>query len=325
MKNTTKTMVLLTLLASGCTGGVLAPPSASDDEARANIRVQWAGYFDKEARVRDVAWPLMTANVDFCEDRVLAGGWFAIDHVMFAATRDDRVYRWPPPAGAGKEWERVQNVAKDSPAAQAGMRPGDVYRYVMKRNDEWMLERRSAAGTDTLRIEPVQSCAVWPQVTKDPSVNAATDGQFLGVTEGLIDYVESDDELAFVVAHELAHIALDHIGKIKGNSILRGLGGALLCGAWCANRMAESGMTAYSVEFETESDYMGAYMTARAGFDPTQGAVFFARMMSDQSTPAVWSATHPVNGLRELNAVLYADEIAAKLAAGEALEPEKHR
>lgn len=321
---------------TACASGTLAPPSAEQGRIRDNLRQQWQGFFDKEDRLWDVAWKLREANAPLCRGIRRMGGWSHLSAKEYKAASRARVWRHPLPSSGTSFSERevVQSVASGSPSDKAGLRPGDVY-LVLDHDDarEWRLEvlRSTSADTlaldgvaqvDTLVVHPVSVCDVVVGISKDPSVNAWTDGRNIGVTEGMVDYVQNDDELAFVIGHELAHVALDHIGKKKSNSLWRGLLGLTIDGlAGCrycdtGGRLAEAGAKAYSVEFETEADYAGAYMAARAGYDPTLAGPFFARMVASSSTPTVWGTSHPVDAARELNAALYAAEISEKRASG---------
>lgn len=319
-------MLAATITLNACMGTTLIAPGADREDVRANLREQWQGFFDKEDRLWDVAWNVMLANVDLCPNTERRTGMEWLDHDIWRETMRERVYRHPPPKG----FSTVQRVATGSPAETAGFLPGDIYSVLDHDGGDWALEViRDGVMPDTMEVTAVPVCTVWLGVTKDASVNAWTDGEYIGVTEGMIDYVENDDELAFIVAHELAHVAMDHIGKRKSNATLAGLGGALIDGLlgcrFCntGGKLAASGAAAFSVEFETEADYLGAYMAARAGYDPALAGDFFARMVAASSTPTVWGTTHPVNAARELSAALYAEEISVKQIAGEDLQPNK--
>ena len=84
---------------------------------------------------------------------------------------------------------------------------------------------RSVIETDPLLNAYVQGIAenLWNQVArkdvpysvkiiKDDSINSfATMGGFVYINEGLVDFVQSDDELASVVGHETGHIERRHV------------------------------------------------------------------------------------------------------------------
>jgi beta-barrel assembly-enhancing protease len=115
----------------------------------------------------------------------------------------------------------------------------------------------------------------------DDLVNAfAAPGNFIFVSTGMLNFVESEDELAFVLAHEIAHIELDHgLNAIKqkqgaelfqdavGDSMAGGLEG--LFGAM------ENG---YSADLEGEADARGAILARRAGYDALAGVRVIQRL-----------------------------------------------
>lgn len=118
-------------------------------------------------------------------------------------------------------------------------------------------------------------------------------GRYVYVFTGLLEKATSDDELAFVLGHELGHSLLKQnerrqsdtsmqlvqlialIGAIKkGNS-----GDTLL--ATAKNMHAQ-----YSQQDEAEADALGAAIAFRAGFDPLRGSDFFTRAVRSQDAAA---------------------------------------
>src|SRR5688572_28944536 len=119
-------------------------------------------------------------------------------------------------------------------------------------------------------------------------INAfALPGGPMYVNRGMIESAKTEGEMAGVMAHEIAHVALRHgtaqatkqsswsnqlgtIGMILGGAILGGQTGAQL-GAMGA----QAWMTKYSREYETTADVLGAQIMARAGYDPRELANMF--------------------------------------------------
>lgn len=109
----------------------------------------------------------------------------------------------------------------------------------------------------------------------------------IGFTLALIGEARNADELAFVVGHEASHHILGHIDR-KSTAATMGaviLGG--LASAYGGNpdaiesaqaMGAQFGARYYSREWELEADYLGAIIALNAGFDPSHGALFFARI-----------------------------------------------
>jgi hypothetical protein len=109
-------------------------------------------------------------------------------------------------------------------------------------------------------------------VVDDPEVNLyVAPGGIVLVYRGMLDMIDSEDELALLLAHELAHVELDHgfshismgegrkfLEKTTGKAGAGGILGGLL--EWADN--------GYGVDMEVEADYRGVEMAARAGYDP---------------------------------------------------------
>ena len=317
----------LAALAGCATGVTLRMPVVDDGAKRALQRAQWSEYFAKEDRATEVMWKLRTANTSFCSNVEPAGGWSEINQSYYEAFKKDRVFLHEPADPMNQSERIVQHVVPGGPAWNAGLRAG--HRYMVQhegnRNVVLRVGRQGPFGDMVGPFDKVDACLAPVFVVKTAKANALTDGNFIGVTSGMMDFVANDHELAFVLAHELAHMSLDHVGKRKWNWV-RGMlaGGAIdaLAGTRGADVLLGAvGAAAYSQDFEREADYMGAYMMVRAGFEPDSVAPLWARAVGE--TPAVWSTTHPVDAERELNAALYAAEIRNKRLAGLPLVPER--
>lgn len=323
------------VLAGCATGGTLDVPRADDAATRARLREQWAPHFEKEKRTYDIMWKLVFANGPLCPVVEPRLGFNILNEEAYEDDYRNRV--WPHPlTGSMKDEVVVQYVPEGSPGWNAGVRPGDRYSEPPAREPlsgvrdiEFEVQRDAAIIPVRMRAQHV--CTANVSIARDAGANALTDGKNIGITTGMIDFVANDHELAFVLGHELAHIAMDHIGKRKTNAGWRAALGAIVDigsavagvntgGAW-TSLGARSGAAAFSQDFEREADYLGMYMMARAGFRPDSVASFWARSQGD--APPVWGVTHPVSAERELNIGLVAAEIAAKEAAGESLVPNK--
>jgi predicted Zn-dependent protease len=121
----------------------------------------------------------------------------------------------------------------------------------------------------------------------------ATVGGYVYITRGMLAQLNSETELAGVLAHEISHISHRHVAKQQTRALgyqILGLG-AMALGATLGNsdnnlRMAPVGVSAalatilssYSQEAELEADESGLLMMAQAGYDP-RGLVTFLRSL----------------------------------------------
>jgi len=159
-------------------------------------------------------------------------------------------------------------------------------------------------------------------VVNDPRINAfALPGGYIGVHTGLIEATRSEDELAGVLAHEVAHVTQRHIARAvhasSRQSILSTalMLGALILGAAGGGGDAVQGAIAIAqgtaaqqqINFtrsnEYEADRIGISALAEAGFDPHGMGSFFEVMSRQQhSAPDTrmpeFLRTHPVTSAR---------------------------
>lgn len=156
--------------------------------------------------------------------------------------------------------------------------------------------------------------AAWEFVVFDApdTINAfALPGGKVGVYTGLIDLVESDDELAAVIGHEIAHVTARHGAERMSQGILAAAGGVAL-DATTKNQkhkdlimasyglFAGGGMLAFSRAHESEADYIGIRYAAKAGYDPRTAISFWQKMAtkSGGSRMPVFLSTHPSHDRR---------------------------
>ena len=130
-------------------------------------------------------------------------------------------------------------------------------------------------------------------LVNDPQVNAfCMPGGKIVVYEGLMQLVSSDDELAVVVGHEVAHAVAKHSSERLSQQMLVQYGGIAL-NVLMQNRQTEiqqiastvygigtqvGVMLPYSRRQESESDRMGLIFMAMAGYNPEKAPAFWQRM-----------------------------------------------
>ena len=111
-------------------------------------------------------------------------------------------------------------------------------------------------------------------------------GNYIYIYTGLLDNAQSDDELGFILAHEISHSLLKHGGRKKEDfsnlfATLVELSGALSKNDERKEKMGliRSAIKAsYSREDEQEADALGAYIANKASYDATRAITFFNRM-----------------------------------------------
>jgi Zn-dependent protease with chaperone function len=156
------------------------------------------------------------------------------------------------------------------------------------------------------------------KVVNASDVNAfALPGGPTYVTRGLIETVRNEGELAGVMAHEIAHVALRHGTNQASKAYLAqagiGILGGLLGGgggsttAQIAQAIGGFGLNALFMKFsrtaETQADILGTQMMARAGYDPEAMATMFQLLKAQQGREpgklAQFFSDHPSPANRE--------------------------
>ncbi len=120
--------------------------------------------------------------------------------------------------------------------------------------------------------------------TDPPVANAfVTGGKYVYVYTGLIGEATSDDELAFVLSHELGHSLLKHRARAQ-EDVTSTIAGLAVLAAMLSKKhkddyldFAKIATTSYSRGDEEEADAIAVAITRRVGFDPLRGADFFSR------------------------------------------------
>jgi predicted Zn-dependent protease len=155
---------------------------------------------------------------------------------------------------------------------------------------------------------------------RSPEINAAADGRVLAITSGLFDLTKSDDELALILGHELAHNVLGHL---KATPVAARKSGGILDAfmrATIGTAVAGTVTPPFSIANEKEADYAGLYFMARAGYDITAAESFWRRLNETTRATSV-AKTHP-SGPERLKAIeATVAEIKAKQKAKKPLEP----
>lgn len=190
-------------------------------------------------------------------------------------------------------------------------------RYELDRSDARIERVRSIV--DTLTAVRGNDRHIWHvYVFKDDSFlnAAAARGNFIFVWSGLVDAVQSDEELAVVLAHEIGHVLAGHTHSDPSeqvNEILAGSAGEIaqqimvsqggtagalagIGGALAAELIKGFIVYPNKQRLEKEADQLGLYLMAEAGYDPEAAVKFWERMKEDPSfggSPVEFLSSHP--------------------------------
>ncbi len=133
-------------------------------------------------------------------------------------------------------------------------------------------------------------------------------GGKIAVYTGILQTLKlTDDEVAMVLGHEIAHALREHARERMGKNAATGIGASLLSqffgfgqlGQTVTNYGAQLLTLQFSREDESEADLVGMELAARAGYDPRAGVTLWQKMgATNGSAPPQWLSTHPSGSSR---------------------------
>ena len=348
--------LILLFSLSGCletpTGNL---PSISKDEidkeAERQKRISYAKYIDQMSLVKSIGYRINSLNADICNKTDFNSGiTYANENVIGLKIAKF----FPSNLNLGPKVSII-NIVKNSPADKAGLTVGDIIlelegftfpegknalKKISKHFKDFEEKEIKKIKIDRngqilkFDINQIKICNYPIIFTQDKIVNAYADGKSIIMTQGMVDYAKDDNEIALVIAHELAHNDRGHLDAKKKNTLIMGSIGFILdlmtiyysggtAGGDAQNTemWSKIGSEAYSVEFEKDADYGGVYYAYRAGYDISNVKNFWERIGSENPKQIAISSTHPATAERYLQIEKTVEEINKKKSDGLALIP----
>ena len=196
---------------------------------------------------------------------------------------------------------KVYGVTKNFPADTVGMQKGDI---ILKINGVYTLDDgtfiknyqdsyRRPTSTVTyydvsektekqVTINAVETCQMEIITSDDDVLNAMADGNTIYMYPALYDFLEKEQFITAVIAHEIAHNILSHMKRgsdtFRNTTLATGLGLLIAKNVFdqdiSTEQIVQGSLAAgsiarlyYSPTLESEADYVGIYLMARAGYD----------------------------------------------------------
>ena len=129
-------------------------------------------------------------------------------------------------------------------------------------------------------LSPWRSCASRFEVKPDSKMEASADGKTVSISSALLEYTEGEDELAAIVAHELAHNILKHKELLNAQKVNRSFFG-------------QFGKSAALIkETEIEADRLSIWLMVNAGYDPQAAIRFWTRYGKKHGKGIFSASTH---------------------------------
>ncbi len=234
----------------------------------------------------------------------LAPAAFAQDGVRADVGRNSRFTKLVPAeqveAAAAQQYQQLQREAASQHALAPDSHPQAV--------------RLRAIAKRIIPFTPAwnERAKAWPWAVSlliSPQLNAfCMPGGKIAFYSGILHKLQlSDDEVATIMGHEMAHALREHARERIGKGVAtRGAIeiGAALFGLGQASRLAaDMGAQLLTLKFsrddETEADLVGMDLAARSGYDPAAGVTLWEKMLAaNRNAPPQWMSTHPAGATR---------------------------
>lgn len=318
-----------------------APPVVTARMAAA--RQQLSQMVDLQDRLYRVVGPLLINNADLCRNqaRNLLGftaknkysysGEF-IDAAQAVLNYGDRL--------------EVASVLTGSGAARVGLRRGDalvaadgkllpvganaetdaaaILGPLVANNRVLNLTVARASGNVQLKVPVTRACAFKVDIGNADNINAYSDGQRVMITRGMVNFAQSDEAIAYVLAKDIAHNVLGHaattkqaytVGSIIDNLVTVRPDLTMLIGS--------AGVKPMPAELDVAADQLSLYMVARAGYKVEGARAFWQRLATQYPASVLngYTANHPAVSQRLSAIDKTVAEIRRKQAAKLPLQP----
>ena len=253
---------------------LLAAPLAANPIRTTLIEIQAA-----DLRVARIGYRLLTANAARCAKTVPGTGMVLHSLAQYSpAVRRDAiaVHGFLSPVS-------LSAVIPESPAERAGLRPGDGITAIngqplnlttpsplATNADRDMTEQRfwslppnapirlivtRQEGSRELTLVPSPACRVRIEVLTGGKVKAHSNGETIQVGLSFAARL-NDEEIAFAIAHELAHVILEHRTKLEPFE------------GQAPTKEKKQERSRLARQFEDEADLLSLHLLSAAGWDP---------------------------------------------------------
>ena len=302
---------VLALLASGVPAGAQLSPEISPASGGSYLRAE-------DSRVAEVGYRIGSRGAPHCPRPYPLTG-LLLHHLAEYSTEDraEAAEQFGLSDGPG-----IVAVAAGSPAARSGLAAGDVLlsvnaipfasaaaiaaekdakrRRTRIEETEAQLEEQLRLGSAQLEVlrdgrkrfvalQPLLGCEARARLARSSQANAFADGRYAIMTTKMLDFVRNDDELAVVLAHEIAHNLLAHPARLQSQKVPHGI-------------LRSFGKNASRVRAtEEEADRLSVKLLWSSGYDLSAIIPFWRRLYAtyDPIPLPKLLRSHPSLGARE--------------------------
>jgi hypothetical protein len=294
-------------------------------------------------RLYRVAAPLLINNADLCKTHARnLLGFTAKNRHSYPGEYNEAAHA---AFGMGERLQ-VTGVLTGSGAARAGLQRGDgliaaggkalptgpnastqagaVFGPLVSTRADIAMKVERDDQVRELSVPVTRACGFGIELGNADNVNSYADGSRVMVTRGMINFVQSDDELAYLLAKGMAHNILGHAGAQRNASTISSIIDNLTAVRPDTSMLIGSGgIKAMPAEMDTAADNLSLYLLARAGYNIDHAASFWKRLATSYPSTVLngYVANHPATAQRVAAIEKGVAEVKAKQTAKKPLVP----
>lgn len=296
------------------TGPVAAAPvSAAEEQALRSL-------ISQHDRLYRVAAPLLVSNPELCKSNArnllgfTAKNKYSYSSEFINAAQgsfglDERLQVMGVLPGSGASRAGVQRgdnlvAVEDQPLPQGENAERQaalmLAPLVTGRSSVKLTVLRSGSNV-TLDVPLTYACAFGIELGNADIVNAYSDGHRVLVTRGMMNAARTDEELAYVLAKEMAHNVLAHASRQKMSATTGGIIDNLVrIRPDMSTMVGMAGVRPMPAELDATADKLSLYMLARAGYNIDNVVPFWQRLAAQYPATVLngYTALHPETAKR---------------------------
>ncbi|MET0323479.1 MAG: M48 family metalloprotease [Duganella sp.] len=355
---TSLSLVATAALLTACTTYTVRPPETSAEPAvtrtinegdpvvtakMAAAREELGRMVALQDRLYRIAAPILINNADLCRGQARnLLGFTAKNRYSYSGEYVDAA---SAVLNYGDRLE-VASVLAGSGAAKAGLKKGDILIAADGKNlptganaetqaaailgplasssqaPSLIVERKNV--NVPLKVPVTRACAFRIDIGNSDNINAYSDGQRVLITRGMVNFAQSDEAIAYVLAKDMAHNILGHpattrsaytVGSIIDNLVNIRPDLSMLIGT--------AGVKPMPQDLDAAADRLSLYMVARAGYSTAGARAFWQRLATQYPASVLngYTANHPAVNYRLATIDKTVAEIKTRQSSNKPLVP----
>ncbi|MGC9109115.1 MAG: M48 family metalloprotease [Caldimicrobium sp.] len=219
---------------------------------------------------------------------------------VLVAIDNKNVLDWEEKLSIYEKEDKINNML-----TKMCLSPDEVHKFTVLRISNGTVEKKeiSFSPDKLFNLE-------LKYLTNTNVINAWTDGKTFYITKKLVDFLEDEDLIAAVIAHETGHALLNQPDSTRKRATVGGIAGLILdiaaATAGIDTRGAFTRLGAgvrylvYSKQQEREADYTMMYLLALSGYNYEKAPELFRKFaqLDPNSIKGSFISTHPGNAER---------------------------